>query len=686
MLKELEGLNPSQRKAAENFYGSMLILAGAGSGKTKTIVTRVANMIYNGIPGNKMLIMTFTNKAAKEMKERGMKMLNGINLEYQSPTFTTFHGWCFGFIREYIYLAGEGLTASSQVADESTTKAIMKNIQGSEAFQKFVKKETGEWTTEMKKVKMESFFTTLQNKMCPYKKVEETYNEVCKIAKTYEIQGKEFIDSSDVVMLKYVSIAFLAYKRYLRRNNLMDFDDLINLSIKVIQKNDDIKASLNQRYEYITVDEFQDTNYAQMVLLSLLIGKKENICVVGDDSQSIYGWRGAEIDYILGFSERYKDVKVFNLSINYRSTPNILGIANKLLGFSLEKHDLKETLLPYIENRGKDECVKLYNPTAEAIYVASEIKRSINSGTNPADIAILYRNNDIGKSFEAELIKHRVPYHIFKGRTLLKRKAVSEFMSLLGFLVNKKDQVSLSIYFAACRILSEAKVKKVTDMAFEEGLDFLAVTRREMYDKASKVFSKPNIKALEAFFESVRDFDKLIVKDDTDMEDIVSFIGSRFDLIRTYKKIEETTKSEETASTARSAIKALDTIIGLMCDYPSLEVFLEEMVLSADAKDDTVTGKVNLMTVHASKGLEFDEVYLARFNNSTFPSDRALSNGAKAIEEERRLAYVGITRAKKKLCVSYVQKIYGKMVPPSMFIRETGLDKKRREIFIKLNK
>lgn len=683
MLKELEKLNPVQREAAETFYGPLLLLAGAGSGKTTTVVTRIANMIHNGIPGSKILVMTFTNKAAKEMKVRAEKMLGSSLSPVDAPTLTTFHGWCFGFIKEHIRLSREGLTESTQVADESTTKAIVKSIQSSALFQAYVKKATGVWDDEMKKLKVEGFFTILQNKICPYKKIEETVAIVKSIAVSCNIQGKDFINPNDDVIIRYVSALYMAYKTYLRRNNLIDFDDLVNLSIRVISENEDIKNSLRTQYEYITVDEFQDTNYAQMVLLNLLIGEKENICVVGDDSQSIYGWRGAEIDYILDFSKEFKKAKVFNLNINYRSTGNIIDVANTLLGSAVQKHSLKETLVPHSEERGVDECVRLYNDTTEAIYVASEIKQSLRRGVEPGEIAILYRNNNIPKGFEGELIKQRIPYHIFKGRTLLKRKAVTEFMALIRFLVNKKDQISLFAYFAAAKILSEAKIKDVTEIAYERGHDFLEVVREEMFSSSSKVFSKANKASLEAFFNAVNGFDTLLSQN-AESQEIYAFINSAFSLVSVYIKTEASTKSEKTASEARSSIEALETITNLMLEYPNLETFLEEMVLSADAKDDSIDGKVSLMTVHASKGLEFEEVYLVRFNNGVFPSDKSLSFGVKGLEEERRLAYVAITRAKRKIVISYVERIYGKEAAPSLFIREAGLTKKCRSIRINL--
>lgn len=688
MLQELNFLNPAQREAAETFNGSLLILAGAGSGKTKTLVTRVANMIHNGIDGRQILVMTFTNKAAKEMQERGMKMLEDSGSSSSVPTFTTFHGWCFRFVKNYVEYSGEGLTQDCQVADEATVKNITKTIISSPSFQAHIKSKIGYWDKSLEKIKTEGAFTLLQNKLCPYKDADKTYDKIIKIIDKYGKRGKDISPLGNAeplseAELMVVAEIFVEYKKTLRRNNLIDFDDLINLSIKIMKNNKEIREMIHNKYNYYMVDEFQDTNSAQMKLLDLIVNKNDNLCVVGDDDQSIYGWRGAEIDYILGFSDKRENAKVINLDINYRSTGNILKLANGLIGKNIERHSQKEVLVPNRQDRGRDKCISLFSEATEAIYVASEIKRNLIDGVKPEEIAILYRTNRIAKTLETELIKQGIPYHIFKGRTLLQKKSVAQYMSLIGYLQNRQDSVSASVYLSACSIISEAKLKSLNEMSYSKNIDFISLLRGLCNGEIenNKILSTANINKLNDFFITLEAFDHAIKDENFDMKALRTFVKNRFLLFKKYSETIANTKSEDTKEKAEASLESLNTIHDLLSKYDSLEEFLEEMVLAAD-KEDEAESKVNLMTIHSSKGLEFEYVYLVRFNNDVFPSYRA-QGSAKELEEERRLAYVAMTRAKTSLTASYVAKGMGKSLTPSLFLKESKLIKKSEKVFIR---
>lgn len=661
--KELSSLNKEQYKAATTFEGPLMILAGAGSGKTKTVITRTANMITKGIPGSSILVLTFTNKAANEMKERGEKILSSLKMDFTPPTFTTFHSWCLKFIKNYISYSKE-IQSNFTIADENLSESILSDIMKS-IYGDIKSKDT------IKPSNLLAIFSIIQNNLISYKNEEETLVEIRNLIikffnaqKSLKVFESNLVDISKEEHLKNLSSSFVLYKEKLRENNLVDFDDLINLSIDILKENKDVREHIQNKYNYIMVDEFQDTNYSQITLLDLILNQKQNICVVGDDSQSIYGWRGAEIQYILNFHKKYKNCIVINLTENYRSSPNIVLSANTLIETAEEKHSLKEKLKAFKKDAGEIHCIEYEQDYLESQNVAKNIKALLNKGVNPNDIAILYRSNFVVNSLEKELIKEKVPYQIFKGRSILQRKSAIEFMSLINCAINEKNNLSLINFLTSTtKIISEKRMKEIVLHIEVNKVDLISFLREGTHKLLKSV--KDDLFIFFTFLDTLR---KLI--SENDMFAISDLIVNNGFLFAEYQRIIEESKSESTVQQAESSLNNLYVLISLMTDYNTMEEFFDDVVLSSETESSDVE-KVNLMTVHASKGLEFEYVFVVRFNSGIFPSSK--NTDFAGMQEEKRLAYVAITRAKKYLSVSYALKTFGKDMGPSPFIREAGL-------------
>ena len=675
MQKYINELNPEQQKAATHKDGPMLILAGAGSGKTKTITVRTAYLISEGVPGRSILTLTFTNKAANEMKERGMKILESYDEAFSIPEFTTFHSWALKFLKSNIsYL--EELNEDFTILDENTVKSIIKKIM------KDFNMDNEEWK-HIKDKNILSLFTIIQNNLIPYDyeddtllKIEELFNN--KKSRNFFIRNN--IETKKE--LRLISKIYFIYKSVLRENNAVDFDDLINLSVKILSENSEVKDYIREKYNYIMVDEFQDTNYAQIKLLDLITNTQNNICVVGDDSQAIYGWRGADIEHILTFHTRFENTKIVNLHKNYRSTETIVGKANCLLENAKEKHNSKETLSAFRKDNGKIELSKVTGKlvfgkfksaeTIETENVTNTIEKLLESGVKPEDIAILYRTNDISRAFEAPLLNKKIPYQIYKGRNIMEKKVVQEIISLIEFIINKDNSINLERFLTSnAKILT---VKKISELLDEIKKPLSEIFNKRLYKKAKTTAKQ--IDKLEKFMNFV-DFARNF---EGDIEDLTNSFFSDSILYTEYQEVIKKSKSEKTIESAESAINDFEWFIVLINKYKTLREFYDEMILISETEIPD-ENKIKLMTVHASKGLEFGYVFLVRFNNDVFPSYRSIVE--RNLEEERRLAYVAITRAKTHLYISYLDKIYGKDALPSIFIKEAGLIEfeRRKRVF-----
>jgi len=670
-LPFLKELNKEQYLAATTFNGPLLILAGAGSGKTKTLVSRTANMIANNINPENILILTFTNKAAREMKERGVKLLNKIGYEGVQPTFTTFHSWGLNFLKSYVNYNYEyhALKLNFTIADENVQKKIIKPLI----------KEIFKNHMEFKEKHFFGIATILQNNLLPYEDVKETYDAIQELISKMKNEGKSvnvFTDNklSNNRDIRMFSELFITYKKTLRENNMADFDDLINLPIDILDHDEVARKFIKRKYNYLMVDEFQDTNYSQIRLLNLILNENQNICVVGDDSQSIYGWRGADIENILSFHKEYKEVLKINLTKNYRSTEEIVGIANKLIGNAEQKHEFKEALEAFRQDKGKVTCRSLETEYDESRVVAFYIKQIIEKKVEPKDIAILYRNNFISISIEKELIKNRIPYRIHKGRSLLQKKAVQELMNHIALFLNPTNNVVLEFCIVSTsKIMSQKKMDFIKQKAVEKNVDLNTFLHSEDIKKVK--LNKPQTDKLTSFLAQT-DSMRLKIKEGLVNEEFLNEFYKNFLLIKEYERIVQETTSETTREAAGKALEDISTINSIIMSYQTLDEFLEAITLDG-TEDKEEENKVNLMTVHSSKGLEFDYVFLLRMNQGILPSTRSLASKA-LIEEERRLAYVAITRAKRFLHISYIQRSRGELWAPSMFLNEAKLLKRKK--------
>jgi len=666
----LKELNPQQLEAATHFDGPMLILAGAGSGKTKTVVTRAANMLANGIDGKNILILTFTNKAAKEMKERGEKLLDSIDYEGSRPFFTTFHSFGFKFLKRYSYENKYiNINENFSLADEGIQKKIIKEIiKGMFLYkdQKITEKN------------IQYIFGILQNNLIDYISIEETYSEISALIENHNDSQKSlnWLRSNHIETKKDIlklSETYVKYKRELRENNLVDFEDLISLPIKILKQNKEIKKALNNKFKYIMIDEFQDTNFSQIEFLNLLINKDDNICVVGDDSQSIYGWRGADIEYILNFHKSYRKVKKINLTHNYRSTKDIVSTANRLIENASEKHEFKEALQAFKKEKGFITKKQYFNEYQEAEGISFYIHKLFQKNVKPENIAILYRNNFIASTIEKEFIKKRIPYRIYKGRSLMQKKAIQEYMSFIHFLMNKENEIALELSLIAGKTLTQAKIAEIKKTSTLK--DFLFRKSKDSLFEDEHTFeglSKTQKERINLFIKNIN-VTRMLIKNEEDLKIIVDFIDKNFNFMKSLRKTIETSKSPASIDRAEKALEDIAILTSIIVDFPTMKDFLETIGLNENTQNEEEANKVNLMTIHSSKGLEFDCVFLARMNQGILPSNRALAED-KLLEEERRLAYVGITRAKRFLHISYIKKDRMKAtLQPSMFIEEAEI-------------
>ena len=603
-MEFLNELNQSQKEAATTIDGALLILAGAGSGKTKTITTRLAYLLSLGIDPANTLTLTFTNKAASEMRERALNLINS-DIPHP-PLLLTFHKFGLMFLKLYIHLLNRD--NNFVIIDMDDQKKILKQI-STDLPPNFMSKEISKYKN--------SFLTP-----------DEVY------ALANDINYKKMAHIYD------------KYQNYLLNNNLIDFDDLLLLTYEILNKNEDLTKEISNKYQYIMVDEYQDTNEIQLLLLKKLCSTHNNICVVGDDDQSIYGFRGANHKNILEF-ERDFNAKVIKLELNYRSTNQILNAANSLISFNKNRYNKK--LISAIGD-GKDiRVLQNYNEIAEAETIAKEIKNLINSGINPKDIAILYRINALSRSIEDGLRNEGIPYKLVGGMKFYEREEIKDLISYLRLIINPHDDYSFK------RIINKPRrgIGKTTINKLEEkkgNKSFMEFIKENNLDFLSKKASN----TLKNFISMIELFSK------SPIDEIPELIEEIIELSKSYKDEDKARNIEE--------------FYGMMRERNDLNLkeFLNELSLESD-QDKIADEMINVMTIHASKGLEFDYLYVIGLEEGFFPL------GDADIEEERRLAYVAITRAKKELTLSYVESRYIRgqrnRLSKSRFLTEAGLIK-----------
>lgn len=632
--KILHGLNPEQQQAVKTTDGPLLIMAGAGSGKTRVLTHRIAYLIVEKqVNPYNILAITFTNKAAREMKERIYHMMGGAADEIW---ISTFHSMCVRILRRDIDRLG--YSRNFTILDTTDQLSVIKNI-------------LKEKNIDPKKFDPRAILGSISS----------AKNEL----KTAEDLAKEGGDYYDQI----VADVYEQYEKTLRKNNALDFDDLMMVTIQLFNRVPDVLQYYQRKFQYIHVDEYQDTNKAQYVLVKLLASRFQNLCVVGDSDQSIYRWRGADISNILSFEKDYPSAKVILLEQNYRSTKNILKAANEVIKNNLNRKDKKL----WTEN---PEGKKIYyyqgdSERGEALFVASKIKEEVQSGKRKySDFAVLYRTNAQSRVIEEVFLKSNINYTIVGGIKFYDRKEIKDILAYLRLIANPDDDISLErIINVPKRGIGGSSIEKISRFAAEHDMSmFQALKSIELIGLSPKA-----TKACREFQQFIENFSKM--QDYLTVTELVEEVLEKSG----YKEMLKGEKSLE----AESRLENLEELLTVTKAFEensedkSLVAFLTDLALVADIDqlDQQVeeNDKVVLMTLHSAKGLEFPVVFLIGLEEGVFPHNRSLSDNAE-MEEERRLAYVGITRAEEELYLTNakMRTLFGRtnMNSPSRFISE----------------
>ncbi len=625
----LNNLNESQREAGKTIDGPLLILAGAGSGKTRTITYRIAHMVREkGISPYQILAVTFTNKAAKEMRERVHSL---IGQEAEKIVVSTFHSFGMKFLR--MYANALGYDANFNIYDTDDQSRVVKNIQ----------KELGIKSEESPKRLISLISKLKEDSVSP----EE-----------YEKTVPSFLEN-------YKNIIEI-YKRYdgeLKKNNAMDFSDLL-INTNILLDNKEILEKVQERYKYIMVDEYQDTNNIQYQIVKKIASKYQNICVVGDEDQSIYGFRGANIQNILDFEKDYPRAKVVKLEQNYRSTSTILKAANSVIKSNKSSKGKK---LWTIKEGG--ELLKLYmaeDAIDEAYFITQKIIEGVRAGRKHSDFTILYRTNAQSRSFEETLRRFNIPNKVFGGMQFYQRKEIKDIIAYLNVINNTKDSISLQrVINVPNRKIGDRTIEKMEEYAREN-----KITLFEAMGNADKL-ERVNKNTLEALAEFSKAMIELVeIAGESTVSEVFEALLEKTKYIEAFPEDEAKERSQN-IDELRNAILELEK----QFEFMTLGEYLQEtsLVSATDTLSET-SEYVKLMTIHNSKGLEFPVVFLTGLEQEIFPGFAALTEES-VLEEERRLCYVAITRAEEELYLTHAKErmVYGRtsyMRPPSTFLEE----------------
>lgn len=607
-------LNEQQKEGVFTTEGAVLILAGAGSGKTGVLTHRIAHLIDDlGVNSYNILAITFTNKAAKEMKERVDRL---VGMGADSAWIMTFHAACVRILRRYICRIG--YDNNFTIYDTDDQKSVIKDI--------------------LKRKNLD-----------PKQYKDRTILSVISNAKDNLISPDDMYQSSggNYNTMKTAEI-YREYQEQLKKNNAVDFDDIIGLTVKLFNEDKEVLRYYQERFRYIMVDEYQDTNRAQFNLIRLLAGGHGNLCVVGDDDQSIYKFRGADINNILDFEKYFNDAKIIKLEQNYRSTQKILDVANEVIKNNAGRKDKR--LWTSVKDGTKVIFNVYENGYEEARGIAEDIAhRHLHDRKDYSDFAILYRTNAQSRSLEEKLIEKNIPYRIYGGINFYARREIKDILAYLKTIDNARDDLAVKrILNVPKRGIGAASVAKVDDYAYENDITFyVALRQAREVPGLQRAVSK-----VEGFVTQIE-----VLKSKSQYIGVGKLIEEIIETVGYSDYIDAESESDEQATERRQNI---DELISKAVQYeetvdePSLSGFLEEVALVADIDNlDENNDMVSLMTIHSAKGLEFPIVYLAGMEDGLFPSYMSISTGDESdIEEERRLCYVGITRAKETLIMS----------------------------------
>ena len=624
MQNLLEGLNEQQKEAVEKRFGTLLVLAGAGSGKTRVLTTRILKLIEQGANPYEILAVTFTNKAAKEMKARLAQHLGEdvVNKMWVG----TFHNICGRILRVDLqyYKSKDGKQWSNNyvIYDDSDTNTIIKNA---------IKK------------------CNLDEKVFAPKLVKSVIsNAKNKMQDAYTFQTKAFDYRS-----QRIGDIYEEYEKTLLENNAIDFDDMLMLTVNLLEQNDDVRAKYFTRFKDILADEFQDTNLAQYKLLKLIYTnnlaenelKNRSLCVVGDVDQSIYSWRGADYRIILNFQNDFRNTDLIKLEQNYRSTSTILDAANAIIVNNTQR--LSKNLYSQKGEGEKIEFTETADEASEAYYIASKIEKEIQNGSAElGDFAVLYRTNAQSRNIEEAMIAKNIPYKIVGGVKFYDRKEIKDIIAYLKLIYNSSDFQSLKrIINVPKRSIGAATIQKIEDLAQEYSLTKYEVLSN--VDGFEELTGKTGTK-LKQFYELIERFKSL--QNSYSLSEFIAAVIEESGYLQELK--------EENSEEAESRIENLQELINVAKEYektaeiPELGDFLAQVALVSELDEiNSENDAVTLMTLHSAKGLEFPVVFLAGLEEGIFPHNRSLNN-TNEMEEERRLMYVGVTRAMKKLYLS----------------------------------
>ncbi len=647
------GLNGPQREAVTTLSGPLLVLAGAGTGKTRVITYRIAQLIKSRVRADRILAVTFTNKAAREMRERALKLLGRRRKDAPVPEISTFHSLCVRILRRHATRLGypERFSIYDRSDQETLARQALRDVRVG------------------------------HEKLKP--------GDLIFMVSGWKSQNVRADSAMDFAGSDKEQLAALAYARYqaaLRASGAMDFDDLLLNVEELFQRHPDVRIAEATRFDHLLIDEYQDTNGLQYRIVKALADRHRNLCVVGDDDQSIYGWRGAEVSHILGFQHDWQDAKVIRLEDNYRSRAPILGLANTLIAHNSERHD--KTLRPYRGSGEAPRFLRFEDETAEAEQVVREITHRIDA-RNPkrvvaSDLAILFRTNEQPRAFELEMRRAGVPYVLVGGQSFYDRKEIRDILAYLRVLSNPADEVSLlRIINTPARGIGTSSVQLLLERAVAAGSSVWAILPEALSDGDLAPHIAERINAFRGLLAGFRQ-----------RLSHTPLAALTAELVQTIEYKAEIERNYKNPGDVQSRFNTIEELINAIAQYeardpnPSLPGFLEECSLAGrdDNRDDPEKRQehaVTLMTLHSAKGLEFPHVYMVGLEEGLLPHKRSVADGGNNIAEERRLCYVGVTRAQDTLTLSLCKNRmkWGKLRPqiPSRFLLEMRGDTAKAE-------
>ena len=646
----LKGLNNAQYEAVTTLHGPLMVLAGAGSGKTRVLTMRIAHLITNGADPFNILALTFTNKAAREMKERIAKVVG--NSDAKSLWMGTFHSVFARILRsEAHYL---GFPSNFTIYDTQDSLNVLKKV--------------------LKEMNIDSDLykpKKVQGRISQYK------NNLITVKAYYN--NPELMEADERANMKLMGQIYQKYVETCFKNGAMDFDDLLLRTNELLTRFPEVLAKYQDRFRYILVDEYQDTNHSQYLIVKALASKFENICVVGDDAQSIYSFRGANIQNILNFKKDYPDAKIVSLEQNYRSTQNIVNAANDLISKNINQFEKN-----VFSDNEVGEKIKVYRSLSdadEANFVAGNIWEQHNFNQKKFnDFAILYRTNSQTRAFEDALRRKNIPYRVYGGLSFYQRKEIKDLLAYLRLLVNENDsEALLRVINYPMRGIGETTQNKLIVYADSIGQSIANVLDTLPFHAPNLGINNSALTKLNDFWQMMKAFQVMLKTEN--VYQVAMEVAKKSGLIKSLKE----DQTPEGISRVENIQELMNSMQGFIDEQqqledgdPSLSNFLENIALSADTQEnDEEDDKVSLMTIHLSKGLEFPIVYIVGLEEGLFPSFMS-SNSREELEEERRLFYVALTRAEKQAFFSYAVSRFqwGKITDsePSRFLSEVDTD------------